>query len=152
MQTPLNAPQPKLSKKQAHIRAAIGQIMNEPVEIAQAAGEQLVGSTIQQSAESQHQFSPEEVAKQKEKDARHLQAFREEAREIERLRKQRAQEIEQQRRHEEAAKKRAEEQKKQQNPLVEPATKIKRGMLGAAGKIGLRRKQTQVEIQKTQSN
>lgn len=96
--------------------------------------------------------TPQESALEKK---RHtvLAALRQELAEIDELAKKRQEEMEARwRDQEELKKQREEEAKKAKKPLLEPAAKIKRGILGGMQKIGLRRKQRQVELAKTPSN
>lgn len=170
---PTSAPtsqKPQTKKdKQKRAQNIVRQILNEPLEIARTAGKQIVGGepaspdasrggwqeqTIVQKPQTGEQpafGNQDEAVKKQKRDSRHYQAFQTELAEIRRIQKQRAQDLEQLRAQEAQQKQAKEQQAQKQNTLIEPITKKARGMLGGVN-IGLKRKQTQVEIQKTPSN
>lgn len=149
-------PGTKVSQKQAASwRSSITQqIADEPFELLKKAGEQMVG--VQPASDGlkspDDTRTPQESALEKK---RHtvLAALRQELAEIDELAKKRQEEMRAGwRDQEELKKQREEEAKKSKKPLLEPVAKIKRGILGGMQKIGLRRKQRQVELAKTPSN
>ncbi len=150
---------PKTKRDKAHVQAIIRQIVQEPLEIARDATQQLGGSgkyeTQQQPVPQEKPLAPEDVQKKQKKDASHMQAFQEELREIERLQRQREHERQQLRAQEEQEKIKKQEQIKAQNPLIEPVGRKMRGMLGGAMQ-GMKKKihdsERKVEMPKTPSN
>lgn len=144
----------KISQKQAARRIA-QQIAQEPLEVLKTAGEQAVGGQRQTPSEEprkqpQEDQKPDVLEKKKHSV---LQALQNEIAEIGELSKKRQEEMRARwREQEELKEKRQEEAKKANKPLLEPMAKIKRGILGGMQKIGLKRKQRQVELAKTPSN
>lgn len=145
----------KTSQKQTARRIA-QQIAQEPLEVLKTAGEQAVGGQRQTLSEeprkeqSQGEQKPDVLEKKK---YTVLQALQNEIAEIGELSKKRQEEMRARwREQEELREKRQKEAKKASKPLLEPMAKIKRGILGGMQKIGLKRKQRQVELAKTPSN
>lgn len=83
-----------------------------------------------------------------------LQALRQELQEIDELAKRRQEEMRARWQEQERIKKQRQGQVKeaQKKSLLEPVARVKRGILGGMQKIGLKRKQRQVEMAKTPSN
>lgn len=146
----------KTSQKQsAGWRSAITQqIAGEPFEILKKAGEQMVGTPPPDESKSPHnaQIPQESVLEKKRHSV--LAALRQELQEIDELAKKRQEEMRARWTEQEDIKKQRQEQIKeaQKKSLLEPVAKVKRGILGGMQKIGLRRKQRQVEMAKTPSN
>lgn len=141
----------KVSQKQS----ANWQIAQEPFEVIKKAGEQIVG-TPPPSDETKLPYTPhipQESVLEKKRDS-FLQALRTELQEIDELAKKRQEEMRARWREQEDIKKQRQGQIKetQKKSLLEPVAKVKRGILGGMQKIGLKRKQRQVEIAKTPSN
>lgn len=130
-------------------------IADEPFEVIKKAGEQVAGTTPPSSVEEQKkspQQSPQESVLEKKRHSV-LAALRTELQEIDELAKKRQEEMRARwRDQEELKKQREEEAKKAKKPLLEPVARVKRGILGGMQKIGLKRKQRQVEMAKTPSN
>lgn len=150
-------PGTKVSQKQsAGWRSSIAQqIAEEPFEMLKKAGEQVAGAPAAPDEPKPHEphIPPQESALEKK---RHtvLAALRQELAEIDELSKKRQEEMKGRWREQEDVKKQRQGQIKevQKKPLLEPVAKVKRGILGGMQKIGLRRKQRQVEMAKTPSN
>lgn len=143
----------KTSQKQTARRIA-QQIAQEPLEVLKTAGEQVVGQRQTLSEEPRkQQFQEEKPDVLEKKKYTVLQALQNEIAEIGELSKKRQEEMRARwREQEELREKRQKEAKKASKPLLEPMAKIKRGILGGMQKIGLKRKQRQVELAKTPSN
>ena len=136
-------------------------ILSEPFEILKTASDQLAGQeNIEQAPEisgvqhSQSQsISQEEILGKRRKEQSQIQAFQNELQEIKYLQDQRERERQELRLQEEELKKQKAAQQKQNNPFLEQVGKVKRGLLGGAGKmLGIKRKQRSTELVKTPSN
>lgn len=156
------APQKPVTKTiKGHTQTIARQILSEPLEVLKTASDQLAGQeNIEQATENldvqQNQSqskSQEEILEKKRKDQSQIQAFQNELQEIKYLQDQREQERRELRLQEEKLKKQKEAQQKQNNPFLEQIGKVKRGLLGGAGKmLGIKRKQRSTELVKTPSN
>lgn len=143
----------KASQKQ-QARSANWQIADEPFEVIKKAGEQVVGTPPPDEVKSAHNAQiPQESALEKRRHSV-LAALRTELAEIDELAKKRQEEMRARWEEQEQVKKKREEEAKKAKgkPLAEPVTRVKRGILGGMQKIGLKRKQRQVEMAKTPSN
>lgn len=135
-------------------RTKVPQIAQEPFEMLKKAGEQIAGASPPPDEPKLPHIppAPQESALEKRRHSV-LAALRQELAEIDELAKKRQEEMRARwRDQEELKKQREEEAKKVKKPLLEPVARVKRGILGGMQKIGLRRKQRQVEIAKTPSN
>lgn len=132
------------------------QIADEPFEIIKKAGEQVAGTTppspVGEQKQSSQPFPQESILEKRRHSV--LQALKTELQEIDELAKKRQEEMRERWQEQERVKKQRQEQIKetQKKSLLEPVARVKRGILGGMQKIGLRRKQRQVEIAKTPSN
>ena len=153
---------PKTKRDKAHLQAIVRQIIQEPFEIAKDATQQISGDgkydtqTPQQSSKPQEKpLTTDEMAAKQKREIGHMQAFKEELKEIERLQKQREQERAQLRAQEEREKQAKAQQQATQQPFIEPVGRKVRGMLGGAMQ-GMKKKihdsQRKVEMPKTPSN
>lgn len=145
----------KASQKQ-QARSANWQIADEPFEVIKKAGEQVVGTPPPPPDESKSPHNspiPQESVLEKKRHSV-LAALRQELQEIDELSKKRQEEMRARWQEQERVKKQRQEQIKetQKKSLLEPVAKVKRGILGGMQKIGLKRKQRQVEMAKTPSN
>lgn len=152
---------PKLQTPKQHAQQAARQILQEPIEILKSAGKQVVGGEYTNQGEAQapggQQVGQRELEEKRRKETArvqsHTQAFQQELAEIRQLQEQGEREKIELRMREEQEKKQKEQQKREQNPLIEPVAKVKRGILGAAGAaLGIKRKQRSTELAKTPSN
>lgn len=146
----------KTGSKASQKKPAGWQIADEPFEVIKKAGEQVAGTTPPSPVEEQKQSSqsfPQESVLEKRRHSI-LQALKTELQEIDELAKKRQEEMRERWQEQERVKKQRQEQIKetQKKSLLEPVAKVKRGILGGMQKIGLKRKQRQVEMAKTPSN
>lgn len=146
---------PKTGSKASQKQSASWRISQEPFEILKKAGEQMVGTLppAEELKSTDEAHIPQESALEKRRHSV-LTALRTELQEIDELAKKRQEEMRAGWREQEEVKRQRQGQIKeaQKKSLLEPVTKVKRGILGGMQKIGLRRKQRQVEMAKTPSN
>lgn len=155
----LLAQKPKTKQDKAHLQAVIRQLTTEPTEIAKNAFDQVLGTgsydtnPAPQPKPQEKQLTQEEVIAKQKKDAGHMQAFKQELQEIERLQKQREEERNQLRIQEEEQKRKKQEQLAVENQsIVEPVAKKVRGMFGMNMKKKVHDSERRVELPKTPSN
>lgn len=167
LQTPV-WPKPTSGKAQvqAIVQSIAKQVVSEPFEIAKSATEQVLGGVPEKKEVLGTQglalqgYEGQNDAKMQRREARHLQAFREELKEIKKLQEQRAKGIEQRKEQAEQEKQQREEQKAQEEVPVEAPGKAKKGgmMQGAKKKVSNMlesfkfKKSRGVETQKMPSN
>lgn len=150
------AQKPKTKRDKAHLQAVIRQLTTEPTEIAKNAFEQISGtgnydsSPQPQSKPQEKPITQEELVLRQKKDSGHMQAFKEELHEIERLQKQREQERSELRAQEERQKIQQEQNAAQGQSFIEPIARKARGMLGMKKKV--HDSERRVELPKTPSN
>ena len=138
------------------------QIANEPSEILKSAADQVWG--VPQKTAQVEQGDPlfknePDVQKIQRREARHLQAFREELQQIQQLRRERIQNFQQGKQQAEQEKEQTEAQKEEGAPVEVPGRANKGGMLqGAKKKVSNMleafkfKKQRGIETQKMPSN
>lgn len=139
-------------------------ISDEPFEILRSARKQVAGEVAPPEtpvgggqsgrARSRSAGQKPKPSVLEKKAGSHMTAFRQELEEIKELQKKREEEMRQRwTQQEELKKQREEEAAKAKQPLIEPVTRVKRGILGGMGKMfGVGRKQRSVELPKTPTN
>ncbi|MDO8452807.1 MAG: hypothetical protein Q7S79_03590 [bacterium] len=154
-------------KKQAQsiAQSIAKQIANEPVEILNSAADQILGvpekkeTSGTQGVPLQGYGQEPDAAKIQRREARHLQAFREELQQIQQLKRERVQQFQQSKQQVEQQQQQLEDQKSEGAPVEAPGKAKKGGMMqGAKKKISNMlesfkfKKQRGIETQKMPSN